>query len=62
VRVRRQLHEGDPPLDSGLRAERTSLLSLGDDECRYAALETDDALAGYTDPPDERFVDNRNSA
>jgi hypothetical protein len=26
---------------SGLQAERTSLLSLGDDACRFQALETD---------------------
>ena len=34
---------------SGLRAERTSRLSLGDEECRFAVLETDDPLAHYTD-------------
>lgn len=46
---------------SGLRAERTSLLSLGDDECRFAVLETDDPLAGYADKLDERFVDKQQS-
>lgn len=49
------------PSVSGLRAERTSLLSLGDDECRFAVLETDDPLAGYTDKLDERFVDKQQS-
>jgi hypothetical protein len=44
------------PSVGGLRAERTSLLSLGDDQCRFAVLETDDPLAGYTDKLDERFV------
>ena len=47
------------PAVSGLRAERTSLLSLGDDHCRFAVLETDDPLAGYTDALDERFVDKK---
>ena len=50
------------PSVSGLRAERTSLLSLGDDECRFAVLETDDPLAGYTDKLHERFVDPPPSA
>jgi len=45
------------PAVSGLRAERTSLMSLGDDECRFAVLRTDDPLAGYTDALDQRFVD-----
>jgi len=44
------------PAVSGLRAERTSLLSLGDDQCRFAVLETDDPLAGYTDKIEQRFV------
>jgi hypothetical protein len=50
------------PAVSGLRAERTSLLSLGDDECRFAVLETDDPLHGYTDALDQRFVDKTESA
>jgi hypothetical protein len=49
------------PSVSGLRAERTSLLSLGDDQCRFAVLETDDPLAGYTDKLDERFVGKQQS-
>jgi hypothetical protein len=49
------------PAVSGLRAERTSLLSLGDDECRFAVLETDDLLAGYTDEVEQRFVDKPQS-
>ena len=48
------------PAVTGLRAERTSLLSLGDDECRFAVLETDDPLQGYTDALDRRFVDEKN--
>ena len=44
------------PAVSGLRAERTSLLSLGNDHCRFAVLETDDPLAGYTDILSTRFV------
>jgi hypothetical protein len=46
---------------SGLRAERTSLLSVGDDQCRFAVLETDDPLAGYTDKIEQRFVDKQES-
>jgi hypothetical protein len=49
------------PAVSGLRAERTSLLSLGDDQRRFAVLETDDPLAGYSDKIERRFVDNRES-
>jgi hypothetical protein len=49
------------PAVSGLRAERTSLLSLGDDHCRFAVLETDDPLATYTDKLDQRFVGERQS-
>jgi hypothetical protein len=61
VCVRRELHEGDRPSVSGLRPERTSLLSLGDDECRFAVLETDDPLATYVDALDQRFVDKQQS-
>jgi len=38
------------------------LLSLGDDECRFAVLEADDPLAGYTDTLNQRFVDKQDSA
>jgi hypothetical protein len=37
------------PAVSGLRAERTSLMSLGDDACRFRVVRTDDPLAPYTD-------------
>ena len=50
------------PAVSGLRAERTSLISLGDDECRFTVLETDDPLAEYKDKLDQRFVDGQESA
>jgi hypothetical protein len=36
-------------------------LSLGDEECRVAVLETDDPLAGYTDKVEQRFVDKSES-
>jgi L-2-amino-thiazoline-4-carboxylic acid hydrolase len=49
------------PAVSGLRAERTSLLSLGDDECRFAVLETDDPLASYADRLNQRFIDKQES-
>jgi hypothetical protein len=49
------------PAFSGLRAQRTSLLSLGDDECRFTVLETDDPLAPYIDKLDQRFADKRES-
>jgi L-2-amino-thiazoline-4-carboxylic acid hydrolase-like protein len=47
------------PAVSGLRAERTSLLSLGDSRCRFAVLETDDPLNGYSDALETRFVDDK---
>ena len=50
------------PAVSGLRAERTSLLSLGDEECQFAVLETDDSLAPYTDELEQRFVEKQKSA
>src|SRR5262245_9570593 len=49
--------EAIDPAVSGLRAERTSLMSLGDEECRFAVLESGDPLAAYTDVLTERFVD-----
>jgi L-2-amino-thiazoline-4-carboxylic acid hydrolase len=49
------------PAVSGLRAERTSLLSLGDDQCRFAVLETDDPLAGYSDKIEQRFTSQQES-
>jgi hypothetical protein len=49
------------PSVSGLGAERTSLLSLGDSQCRFAVLETDNPLAGYTDKLDERFAGKQQS-
>jgi hypothetical protein len=42
------------PAVSGLRAERTSLVSLGDDACRFGVLATDDPLASYTDRLNQR--------
>lgn len=50
------LSERDDPAVSGLRAERTSLLSLEDDKCTFTVLETDDPLAEYTDKLDQRFT------
>ena len=49
------------PAVSGLRAERTSLLSLGDDKCRFAVLETDDPLEGYSDKLEQRMADEDQS-
>jgi len=49
------------PAVSGLRAERTSLLSLGDEECRFAVLETDDPLARYSDMLERRFIERPES-
>jgi hypothetical protein len=45
------------PAVSGLRAERTSLLSLGEEECWSAVLETDDPLARYSDALERRIID-----
>jgi hypothetical protein len=44
------------PAVSGLRAERTSLMSLGDDACRFRVVTTDDPLATYTDKLQQRFT------
>ncbi len=44
------------PAVSGLRAERTSLLSLGSDACRFRVLGTDDPLAPYEDAIEQRFA------
>ena len=49
------------PAVSGLRAERTSLLSLGDGQCRFTVLETGDPLAGYTDKIEQRFAAKQES-
>jgi L-2-amino-thiazoline-4-carboxylic acid hydrolase len=49
------------PAVSGLRAERTSLLWLGDDQCRFAMLGTDDPLAGYADKLGQRFAGKQES-
>jgi L-2-amino-thiazoline-4-carboxylic acid hydrolase len=49
------------PAVSGLRAERTSLLSLGDDQCRFAVAETDDPLAGHTGKIEQRFAAKQES-
>ncbi|NMO51384.1 L-2-amino-thiazoline-4-carboxylic acid hydrolase [Actinoplanes sp. TBRC 11911] len=37
------------PAVSGLRAERTTLMSQGDDACRFRVVATDDPLATYHD-------------
>lgn len=44
------------PAVTGLRAERTSLLSLGADACRFRVLATDDPLASYEDALTQRFA------
>ncbi|MQA75354.1 MAG: hypothetical protein GEU88_13595 [Solirubrobacterales bacterium] len=41
---------------TGLRSERTSLLSLGDDACRFRVVRTDDPLAAQEDVLAERFA------
>jgi len=45
------------PATSGLRSERTTLLSLGDDACRFRVLRTDDPLADHDDALDRQFAD-----
>jgi L-2-amino-thiazoline-4-carboxylic acid hydrolase-like protein len=45
------------PATSGLRSERTSLLSLGDDACRFRIMRTDDPLADHGDALDRQFAD-----
>jgi hypothetical protein len=46
------------PAVSGLRAERSSLISLGDDSCTFRVLETDDPLAEYSDALSRRFSES----
>jgi len=46
------------PATSGLRSERTTLLSLGDDACRFRVLRTDDPLADHDDALDRQFADD----
>jgi hypothetical protein len=45
------------PAVSGLRAERTTLMSLGDDACRFRVVGTDDPLAGYSDKLNQQGTD-----
>jgi len=45
------------PAVTGLRSERTTLLSLGDDACRFLVAKTDDPLAPYEDALPKRFVE-----
>ncbi len=45
------------PAVTGLHAERTSLLSLGDEACSFRVSTTDDPLAPYEDVLQQRFVD-----
>ena len=59
--LRRESRFSSNPPVSGLRAERTSLRSLGDDRCRFAVLDTDGPLAGFTDKLGERFVGKQQS-
>jgi hypothetical protein len=40
------------PAVSGLRAERTTLMSQGDDACRFRVVDTHEPLATYTDALD----------
>jgi hypothetical protein len=41
---------------SGLRAERTSGLSFGDNQCRFAVLDADDPRAGCIDMIEQRLA------
>jgi hypothetical protein len=43
------------PATSGLRSERTSLLSLGDDACRFRVMRTEDPLADHGDALNRQF-------
>jgi hypothetical protein len=45
------------PAVSGVRAERTSLQSLGDEICTFRVVRTEDPLAEYSDALQERFVE-----
>jgi hypothetical protein len=50
------------PPSAGCARSAPPLLSLGDEECQSAVLETDDSLAPYTDKFEQRFVDKQKSA
>jgi hypothetical protein len=50
------------PAVSGLRAERTTLMSLGDDACRFRVVRTDDRLAAYADALQQRPTGPRTPA
>ena len=45
------------PAVTGLHAERTSLLSLGDEACSFRVSTTDDPLAPYEDVLQQRFIE-----
>lgn len=45
------------PAVSGLRAERPTLLSLGNDACRFRVLASDDPLAPHADALERRFAE-----
>jgi hypothetical protein len=47
------------PAVSGLRAERTSRLPLGDGQRRFAVLEIGDPRVGYTSKIAQRFAGER---
>jgi len=57
--VFKTISERKEPLDKidKMCCAEASLLSLGDDHCRFAVQETDDPLAGYTDKVEQRFAD-----
>lgn len=42
------------PAVSGLRAERSTVMSLGDDACRFRVVRTEDRLAPFTDALQQR--------
>jgi hypothetical protein len=50
------------PAISGLRSERTSLLSLGAGECRFAVRTTDDPLAKHQDALEGQFAQGEDGA
>ena len=59
LRLGRQLDAAVGPAVNGLRAERTSLMSLGDDACRFRVVGTDDPLASYSDKLEQRSSGER---
>jgi hypothetical protein len=57
----RELRGHSSPETTAAYARNAPPCSLGDDQCRFEVLETDDPFAGYTDKVEQRFADQQKS-